>query len=68
MAVREGHVKRTPITVTQQTDDLMVVTGLAAGEQVVIDGLLRLKDGAAVKIQKDQDAETIAATSIEPSV
>ena len=68
MAVRDGHVRRTPVIVTQQTDDLMVVTGLAAGEQVVIDGLLRLKDGAAVKIQKDQDAETIAATSIEPSV
>jgi multidrug efflux system membrane fusion protein len=69
MAVQGGHVKRTPVTVTQQTDDLMVVTGLVAGEQVVIDGLLRLKDGAAVKIQKDQGAEaTVPATQGEPSV
>lgn len=69
MVVQDGHVRRTPVTVIRQTDDLMVVSGLNADEQVVVDGLLRLKDGALVQIQKRQDADaTTTATPVESKV
>jgi RND family efflux transporter MFP subunit len=51
MVVEQGKVKRTSVTLQGQTDELAIVTGLAAGQTVVVDGLSRLKDGAQVKIE-----------------
>lgn len=47
-----NRAKLTPVTVERQVDGEAVVSaGLTGGEQVVVDGQLRLVDGATVQVQ-----------------
>lgn len=62
MVVEQGTAKRQTVQLLGQTDTLAVIDGVAVGQQVVIDGLSRLKDGAAVKVES-QPTRTQGATS-----
>jgi len=49
--VEDGHVRRRIVTTGQRRDGVVAVTsGLTPGEAVVIRGLQRIRDGAAVKV------------------
>lgn len=55
MVIEQGKAKRQTVQLLGQTDTLAVIEGVAVGQQVVIDGLSRLKDGAPVKIEPQAD-------------
>lgn len=48
--VRDGRVDSVPIKVVEQTAELTVVEGVAAGDTLVSDGQSRLKPGAKVEV------------------
>jgi multidrug efflux system membrane fusion protein len=51
-AVKDDHVELRPITIKRnQGGEAVVGKGVAAGEQIVVDGQLRLVNGAAVTIR-----------------
>ena len=55
--VDSGTAHMRPVTLLRQTDSIAVLTaGVSAGEQVVVDGQLRLTDGARVQVQKSGGA------------
>ena len=47
--VADAHVKQVPVQAGERLGDAVVVTGLKAGDKVVLNPLASLKDGAAVK-------------------
>jgi RND family efflux transporter MFP subunit len=49
-ALRDGRAVRTPVTTGRALGDLVEVSGIAAGEKVVVKPLDRLADGARVKV------------------
>lgn len=54
----------TPVTIARTAGTLSVVSdGLSGGERVVVDGQLRLVDGAAVQIQPNRAREGVATGS-----
>ena len=49
--VREGHAHRTEVTLGERRDgQVEILTGVAAGDQVVVAGFQRLTDGAPVEV------------------
>lgn len=51
--VREGHALRTEVTLGERRDgQVEILTGVAAGDQVVTAGFQRLTDGAPVEIMR----------------
>jgi multidrug efflux system membrane fusion protein len=60
--ITEGKASKRDITVSRLQGGLAVVaTGIAAGEQVAVDGMLSLKDGAPVRVV--DDAATVPAST-----
>jgi multidrug efflux system membrane fusion protein len=58
----------TRVSVTRATGTTAVIgEGLAGGEQVVVDGQLRLVDGALVRVQKREGAEGLATGQAAPA-
>ena len=56
--VHDGKAKLVPVELGPRTADRVQVTsGLAAGDEVIVSNLLRLRDGAAIRIE---DEETVA--------
>jgi RND family efflux transporter MFP subunit len=49
-ALRDGRAVRTPVTTGRALGDLVEVSGIAAGEKVVVKPLDKLADGARVKV------------------
>ncbi|MBO3274432.1 efflux RND transporter periplasmic adaptor subunit [Pseudomonas schmalbachii] len=54
--VEDGKAQAVPVTVAQDVDGVSVVEGLAAGDQVVLDGHSRLTPGARVEVVGGGDA------------
>lgn len=50
--VKDGKAQRKPITVLDSADEQAVVSGIAAGDQVVVEGRVNVRDGAPVALQK----------------
>jgi hypothetical protein len=48
--LKEGRAVRTPVTTGRVLGDLVEVSGVAAGEKVVVKPLDKLADGARVKV------------------
>jgi len=49
--VRDGHAYRTEVTLGERRDgQVEILTGVAAGEQVVVAGFQRLTDGAPIQV------------------
>jgi multidrug efflux system membrane fusion protein len=56
-------VKTRAVTPGQQVDDMIVIEkGLSAGETVVTDGQIKLKDGDKIQVQTDKPAATAPAS------
>lgn len=65
--VRDGKAKLTTVTVARTAAlDTVISQGLKEGEQVVVDGQLRLVDGAAVQVQQQRSTRDGVATGNEP--
>jgi multidrug efflux system membrane fusion protein len=63
--VTDGHVVLRPITITRnQGGEAIVAKGVVAGEQIVVDGQLRLVNGAPVTVRPA--APPPAATGAPP--
>ena len=59
--VKERRAALTPVTVSRTAGGSSVISqGLGGGEQVVIDGQLRLVDGATVQVQQGRTREGVA--------
>ncbi|MCY1415001.1 Multidrug resistance protein MdtA precursor [compost metagenome] len=54
--IEDGKAQAVPVTVAQDVDGVSVVEGLAAGDQVVLDGHSRLTPGARVEVVGGGDA------------
>lgn len=55
--VREGRAHRAEVTLGERRDGKVeILTGVAAGDQVVVAGFQRLTDGAPVEVVADPDA------------
>ena len=62
----DGTVEKRPVKVDRTVDGLAVVQGeLAAGQQVVTDGQMRLMPGAKVELKSSIAASAPAAPSAE---
>ena len=65
-AVRDGKAVRVPVTIRQRNaDSVLVEAALAPGENVVVEGVQMLRDGAAVRLAEPQ-AVLIPASAPEP--
>ncbi len=51
---QQGKAATAPVEVVLQDKNQVVVTGLKAGQQVIVDGQSRLRKGAELKIQTDE--------------
>ncbi|MNC66879.1 Multidrug resistance protein MdtA precursor [compost metagenome] len=54
--IEDGKAQAVPVSVAQDVDGVSVVEGLAAGDQVVLDGHSRLTPGARVEVVGGGDA------------
>ncbi|WP_028354860.1 efflux RND transporter periplasmic adaptor subunit [Bordetella petrii] len=62
--VREGRAHRAEVTLGERRDGKVeILTGVAAGDQVVVAGFQRLTDGAPVEVVADPDAAQAQARS-----
>lgn len=60
-------VTSVPVKVLFQDSDLTIISGIAAGDQLVVDGQSRLKPGARVEVLGDPPASTeLAAPRLQP--
>ena len=56
--VDSGMARIRPVTLRRQSDSIAVLSaGIGSGDQVVIEGQLRLTDGAKVQVQKQGDGQ-----------
>jgi len=56
-----------PVKVLFQDSDLTIISGVAAGDQLVLDGQSRLKPGARVDVLGDAPASTeLAERRLQP--
>lgn len=52
--VRDGKAKEVPVEVGVRTpDEVQILAGLEEGDLIIVSNLLRLKDGASVKVSSD---------------
>ena len=58
--IKDDKAVFTRVTVSRSTGTIAVVEGLAGGEQVVVDGQLRLVDGASVRVQRREGGDGMA--------
>jgi multidrug efflux system membrane fusion protein len=56
-----------PVTIVRQRGSDAAITGIAEGDNVVVDGQLRLVEGTRVEIQKPGAAPAAAAPPSGPS-
>ena len=62
--VRDGHAHRTEVTLGERRDgQVEILTGVGAGEQVVVAGFQRLTDGAPVEVMPSEAAAQQASQS-----
>ncbi len=60
-------VTSVPVKMLFQDSDLTIISGIAAGDQLVVDGQSRLKPGARVEVLGDPPASTeLAAPRLQP--
>jgi multidrug efflux system membrane fusion protein len=61
--VDSGKAHMRPVTLRRQSDSIAVLSaGVKPGDQVVVDGQLRLTDGAKVQVQKQGQEQKEGAT------
>ncbi|WP_049621139.1 efflux RND transporter periplasmic adaptor subunit [Frateuria defendens] len=65
--IRDGKADARPVQVAYADERIAVVTGVEAGDQVVVDGHSRLRPGAAVRILPAAPAATPAAAATPPA-
>lgn len=57
--VRDGRAALRPVTVARTVgSESVIASGLAEGEQIAVDGQLRLVDGATVQVQQPKDPKS----------
>jgi membrane fusion protein (multidrug efflux system) len=69
VVVDDGTVEQREITLgTRDVGWIEIAEGLEAGETVVVDGLMNLRDGARVRVERPGSVETgsIDTGSVEP--
>ncbi|MCP8464720.1 efflux RND transporter periplasmic adaptor subunit [Pseudomonas sp. ZM23] len=54
--IEEGKAQKVPVRIVQEVEGRSLIEGLAAGDEVVLDGHSRLTPGARVEIQGDAQA------------
>jgi membrane fusion protein (multidrug efflux system) len=63
MLFKGGKAVATPVTSLYRSEDQLQITGVAAGDTVIVSGLIQLKDGGAVKAAKSTDAAGAAGAA-----